>query len=200
MCLWGKKSLTPFSELWPHDPLTSTLCMAQWHALPPGQRVLHVRLLPGGRLTADRVQDPGREVLHLPRHEGREEQEDGVPHQHHHHPQQSGDDGIQSCHQWSFLGIFFRDFFSQGVHLDPAPFLQWHGSSVTGKTKLQIVPIVCQGKVWTVLVKCEVILSQIRREILQHSDHAVCICQVHMKPILDQFTNFPLLGGFSHKI
>ena len=130
ICLLRKKSLTPFSELWPHEPLNSTLCMAQWHALPPGQRVLHVRLLPGGRLTADRVQDPGREVLHLPRHEGREEQEDGVPHQHHHHPQQSGDDGIQSCHQWSFLWLVVRNIFPQGVYLDSSQVLKWYGSSL----------------------------------------------------------------------
>ena len=111
------------------------------NALPPRQRVLHVGLLSGGRPSSHWVQDPGGEMFHRPGHEGWEEQEDGVPHQHHHHPQQSGDDGIQSCHQWSFLGIFLRYFiFSQGVHLDPPPVLQWHGSSVTGNTTDHDIP------------------------------------------------------------
>ena len=76
------------------------------------QGVVHVGLLPGGRAAADRVPDPGREVQHEPRHEGREEQEDGVPHQHHHRPQQPRDDGLQSCHQRSFLRILFWNVFS----------------------------------------------------------------------------------------
>ena len=119
-------------------PSSGGCSVRAWHhsyhshcnALPPRQRVLHVGLLSGGRPSSHWVQDPGGEMFHRPGHEGWEEQEDGVPHQHHHHPQQSGDDGIQSCHQWSFLWLVVRNIFPQGVYLDSSQVLKWYGSSL----------------------------------------------------------------------
>ena len=104
------------------------LCLE--NALPVGQRVLHVRLLPGGRAASHWVQDPGGEVLHLAGHEGWEEQKDGVLHQHHLHPQQSGDDGIQGCHKWSFCWIYHWNFCPKGIHLDHAQIFKRNRTSL----------------------------------------------------------------------
>ena len=93
----------------------------------------------GGRAAPDWVPDPGREVQHQPRHEGREEQADGVPDQHHHRPQQSRDDGLQGGHQRGLLGLIIRHkLLTQGVHLDPAQIIQWHGPPLTSKINPRI--------------------------------------------------------------
>ena len=108
---------------WAESPVEHALPVDEGlleHALPPGEGVLHVWWVPGWWTATHWVQDLRREVFYLARHEGREEQEDGVLHQHHQHPQQSWDDGLQGCDEWSFRWISNWNFCPEGVYLDSA--------------------------------------------------------------------------------
>ena len=86
--------------------------------------------VPGWLTATHWVQDLGGEVLYLTGHEGREEQEDGVLHQHHQHPQQSWDDGVQGCYEWSFCWINHRNFCTEGVYLDSSQIFKWTWASL----------------------------------------------------------------------
>ena len=120
----------------------------------------------GGRAAPYWVPDPGREVQHQPWHEGREEQADGVPDQHHHRPQQPRDDGLQGGHQRGLLWLIIRHkLLTQGVHLDPAQIIQWHGPPLTCKIRESVNSSVK-------------FLYQENKTNIFLTDHAICFCQV----------------------